>query len=272
MHQDTTSSRGRALVLAIVAAATFGAYQQLAGGTTSAARTSYGAPVQVGNGTARTYITIVNGKPTEVGVSLTEAALTGLPTPHSAGGVHEHGHSRFDHVLPLPEENPTPFRHAVVNWNPAGHEPPGIYDTPHFDVHFYTIENADRLAIDPSDPEYQSKAERTPAPELIPEGYILPAPMAFARMGVHWVDPKTPELNGKPFTATFIYGSWDGKVIFAEPMFTKAFLESKPQFSAAVPAPAAGRAGGPYPSGYSIRWDAAAKEYRITLTGLTPGA
>ena len=39
-----------------------------------------------------------------------------------------------------------------------------------------------------------------------------------------------PELQpppaGKTFTETFIYGSWDGKFIFLEPMITKAYLES----------------------------------------------
>jgi hypothetical protein len=88
-------------------------------------------------------------------------------------------------------------------------------------------------------------------------------------MGVHWVDPTSPELNGKPFTATFIYGSWDGKVIFAEPMITKAYLETKPQFSAELPAPARDE-GGYYPKRYAVRWDAATKEYRITLTGFAP--
>jgi hypothetical protein len=270
MQRNIASSGGRTLALAIFSVAALGACAPASGADTSANRTTYGAPVAVGGGTARTYVNMTNGVPSEVGVALTEAALTGLPDHHSPGGLHEHGHSRFDHVLSLPEDNPTPFRHVVVNWNPGGHEPPGIYDMPHFDFHFYVIDDSARRAIDPADPEYQTKTERTPAAELIPQGYIMPAPLAFARMGVHWVDPKSPELNGTPFTATFIYGSWDGKVIFAEPMVTRAFLQSKPQFSAALPAPKRGQELGYYPKGYSIRWDEASREYRITLTGLTP--
>ncbi|HEV2641696.1 MAG TPA: hypothetical protein VGT98_03275, partial [Candidatus Elarobacter sp.] len=28
---------------------------------------------------------------------------------------------------------------ANLQWHPMGHEPEHVYDTPHFDVHFYTI-------------------------------------------------------------------------------------------------------------------------------------
>ena len=96
----------------------------------------------------------------------------------------------------------------------------------------------------------------------------MPAPLAFARMGVHWVDTTSSELKGQPFTRTFIYGSWNGKVIFAEPMVTRAYLETKPQFSAELPAPARGQDAGYYARGYTVRWNAEAKEYRIALTGL----
>ena len=271
MERTTASGHGRTSALVLLAAlalgAPLGACRPADGADSPASLTRYGAPVTVGQGTARTYITTTQGVPTEVGVALSEAALTGLPDAHTPGGSHAHGHMRFDHVLELPPGNPTAFRHVVVNWNPGGHEPPGIYDTPHFDFHFYVIDNAARLAIDPTDPDYQRKAERTPAPELIPERYIMPAPLAFAGMGVHWADTTSAELKGEPFTRTFIYGSWDGQVIFAEPMVTKAYLETKPQFRAALPLPARGQEAGYYARGYSVRWDAAAKEYRIALTG-----
>ena len=52
--------------------------------------------------------------------------------------------------------------------------------------------------------------------------------MGFPRMGLHWADAAAPEFSGQPFVKTFIYGSYDGAFIFAEPMLTKAYLESKP--------------------------------------------
>jgi hypothetical protein len=87
-------------------------------------------------------------------------------------------------------------------------------------------------------------------------------------MGVHWFDPTTPELNGKPVTTTFTYGSWDGRLTFAEPMITKAFIESKPDFRAPVAMAEKYEVAGYYPSGYRIYWDDATREYRIALTGL----
>lgn len=265
-----STSRGFAAVAAVAVVAPV---LTLAACSTSqadelAARTEYGAEVAIGEGTARTYITMQRGVPQEVGIVLTEAALRGLPAAHDAGGIHEMGHTTFERILAMPEDNDTPFRHVVLNWNPGGHEPPGIYDLEHFDFHFYTIDVAERLAIDPKDPEFQKKAERAPSPEFVPNGYILPEPLAFPRMGVHWVDPKSPELNGETFSRTFIYGSWDGKIIFAEPMITKQFLESKQNFTAALPEPARYATPGYYPTEYTIRWDDKARVYHIALSGL----
>ncbi|MBX6330947.1 MAG: hypothetical protein IRY91_03770 [Gemmatimonadaceae bacterium] len=261
--------RGRMAALAVLAVAALGAGRAVSDATAFADRTTYGRAVKIGHGTARTYLTMRGGMP-EVGVALSEGALAGLPDEHAPGGVFAHGHTTFETVLELPAENRTRFRHVLLNWNPRGHEPPGIYDTPHFDFHFYVIDSAARVAIDPADPEYQRKAERKPAAEWIPARYVMPAPLAFARMGVHWVDTTSAELKGEPFTRTFIYGSWDGRVIFVEPMVTKAYLETQPEFSATLPAPPRGRGDGYYPEGYSVRWDAARKEYRIALTGLPP--
>jgi hypothetical protein len=267
LRTTATNGRARTITLALFTVTALGACRAASGTADSADRTTYGRAMKVGQGTARTYITMREGVP-EVGVALSESALTGLPDEHAQGGVAAHGHTTFETVLALPARNPTPFRHVLLNWNPRGHEPPGIYDTPHFDFHFYVIEPKERLAIDPSDPEYQRKAERKPDAQWIPARYVMPAPLAFARMGVHWVDTTATELKGEPFTRTFIYGSWDRKMIFAEPMVTKAYLETKPQFSATLPAPPRGRGDGYYPAGYSVRWDTEKKEYRIALTGL----
>lgn len=234
----------------------------------AARTTAYGEAVAIGNGQARSYVVTDGDRPVEVGVALDESTLDGLPSHHDDGGVHVHGHTTFEYVLPLPAQSGVPYRHVLVNWNPGGHEPPGIYDTPHLDFHFYTIPNEERLAIDPADPEFQRKAEHAPPPELVPAGYVMPAPLAFPRMGVHWVDPASPELNGQPFTSTFIFGSWDGVVVFAEPMITKGLLESKQDFSAAVPLPATCSEPALQPTSYHVRWDERAREYRIALTEL----
>jgi hypothetical protein len=229
--------------------------------------TVYGRAVAVGDGAARTYLTLEDGRPTELGVALSEAALRGLqPNDHALPGstAMPDGHAMFEHVLQLPAGNPTPFRHVVLNWNPGGHEPPGIYDVPHFDFHFYTIDDAERRAIVPG-PDFDAKAARHPSADELPAGYVAAVPVPM--MGMHWLDPKTPELSGRPFTQTFIAGTWDGRTTFLEPMITKAFLEAKPDFSAPIPEVKRHAVAGWYPTAYAIRWDAASREYRVALRG-----
>ncbi len=226
----------------------------------SRAGTYLGPDTKLGNGVVRAWVQLDRkGNPKSVGVTLTEEALTGLPAPHG-----DHGP---EYVLPLPAEAAqTPFDHVGFHWNPQGHEPPEIYGLPHFDVHFYMIPVEEKLAISPEDPAFKEKAAREADPAFLPEGYVStvePVP----QMGVHWIDPTSPEFNGKAFTKTFIYGYYDAKLIFVEPMMTKAFLESKPKFSESLKLPAAYARPGFYPTRYSIRHDAANKEYRITLEG-----
>lgn len=175
--------------------------------------TFYSPQVKLGNGKVRSFITISHtGVPSEVGVEMSDAALAGLPDAgvslvipfhHKANGV-------------------VPFTHVYMNWNPNGHPPnPGPYLVPHFDFHFYMISNAERMTISPAD----AKMDAIPPPPLWPDGYI-PTPSGEPQMGKHWLSPSTsPEICcGQPFTHTFIYGSYDGKFIFMEPMITRAFL------------------------------------------------
>jgi hypothetical protein len=103
----------------------------------------------------------------------------------------------------------------------AGHPPPGIYSVPHFDFHFYKMPLAERLAIPPY-PQAMAAFNNNPLPGYLPTAYVK-APAGEAKMGAHWMDVTSPEFNGQPFTHTFVYGSYDGKVNFLEPMATLAF-------------------------------------------------
>jgi hypothetical protein len=231
---------------------------------------AYGPTVSFGQGSARAWVkTDSIGAPTAIGVAMTEAALNGLPTTVSGPSP-----TALMGALALPAEAAgTGFDHVELGWNPNGHEPPQLYGVPHFDVHFYTVSTAAQMAIVPNDPLYATKAANLPAAALVPAGYVPPpspvAANAVPQMGVHWTDLKAPELNGKPFTKTFIFGSWDGKFIFLEPMVSKAYLESWPDDTQAIPQPAQWGAPGAYPTTYSVVYDAAAKEFRFTLGGLT---
>ena len=243
-------------------------------------RIEYGTAVALGKGTARTYVQMHAGAPAEIGVALSEAALTDLP----AGTNHGDGpHSMFnEYLLELPAAaGATQFKFVELDWNPMGHEPDGVYTLPHFDFHFYSIPVAERNAIDPTtDAQYAAHAGNLPAAEFAPPGYLAASVLAGAppelaavpRMGMHWLDPNSEELHGAVFSKTFIYGSWNGKLIFAEPMITKAYLETKPNFSAALAVPARSALTGLRPTTQRIYWNEATKEYRVALGGLSAPA
>lgn len=252
----------------------------------------YGGSAAVGNGRVRAYVELDarTKKPLEIGVAFTERALEGLPMD----GAGHHGQPGVVHqyLLDLPTEVTAPFRFVEVNWNPKGHEPEGVYqDVPHFDFHFYTITKAERDAIVPTNPEYAAKANDLPTGDFVPPSVIqlgppgaTPAQVAVPLMGVHWVDVRTPELQGllgkpeafKPFTTTFIHGSWGGRFTFWEPMITRAHIVAKRTATdpavrdevIPLPVPARYQEAGHYPTAYRITWDPKAKEYRIALTQL----
>ena len=286
-----------AMQIAIGAASAGAQVQQLTvkaikAAVAAAATRDYGPAVSLGNGHARAYVLRDEdtGKPREIGVALDESALDGLP----AAGTGHHGADAMVHslVLALPNGNETPFKFLELNWNPAGHEPEGVYqDVPHFDFHFYTISQAERDEIVPTSAGFETKANNLPTGDYVPAFNVplappgtSPAQVAVPMMGVHWLDVRSPELQRmlgkpeayKPFTATFIYGSWDGQLTFWEPMITRAFiLERKTATDAAardrvlpISVPAKFKAPGYYPTAYRVTWDADAKEYRIALSGL----
>jgi hypothetical protein len=160
----------------------------------------FGAPLHIGNGLARTYALVDRsnrGRPLELGVSLTEGVMDGLPVAEgpAAHPGPTHGHESMTVLLlDLPQQNPTPFRFVQLNWNPAGHEPAAIYGLPHFDFHFYTVPPEVRDEIVPTNPDFVAMAASLPEAQLRPPFYVdnatavgLPAgAVTVPRMGLHW--------------------------------------------------------------------------------------
>ena len=231
--------------------------------TTAQPATVYGPTVAVGTGAARSFVSAdASGNPTEIGIAVTEIALSSLPATPVFGTMYE---------LALPGSTTAttklPFDHLSFDWNPNGHEPAPIYSAPHFDAHFYMLPSAVQHAITLDDP----KGDNLPAANKLPAGYITPPNVAPGRtvpmMGRHWVDPSSPEYTaGGTFTHTLIYGSYDGHVTFVEPMFTKALLVPSVSVNQAIKQPTVYEVTGKYfPSTYTIRYDATTKEYLISL-------
>lgn len=262
----------------------------------------YGPAQTIGGGTVRSYITLDsknNNVPVEIGVAISESAMDNLPAAAPAmSSMPDHSaHANMAmvmnmYLLDLPSQNPTPYKFVQFDWNPSGHEPAGVYDLPHFDFHFYSVPVSVRNSIVPTDPQYATKAASFPAQDLRAPFYLdaataagaPPAAVTVPEMGLHWLDVRSPELQGmagkpqdfKPFTKTFIYGSWNGEFIFDEPMITKAYLLAKKTTTDAtvrdelipVSTPTKRAKPGYYPDAYRITYDAAAKEYRVALTQL----
>ena len=210
-----------------------------------------GPSVNVGNGTARTFVRETSvTHPTAIGVELSASALDGLPTDMT------------EWMLPLPSGvAASPWDHVGLDWNPQGHEPAAIYGVPHFDFHFYALPTAEQMQI-PGGPD------NTPVPAAnIPTDYasqVISVPM----MGVHWADTLAAEFHGSPFDKTFIYGFSQGKMVFVEPMVTRAMLISHPDVTVPVKQPQSFQQSGFYPDQYSVRYDPQTATVRVTLESL----
>jgi hypothetical protein len=193
-----------------------------------------------------------HGDVTAFGLSFGEAALTKL------------GSTPAEIVLALPPAPNLRVRTAVINWNPQGHPPAHVYDVPHFDFHFYTIDEATRMAIAPVGPA----AAATPAPNLVPAGFRTDG-ATIPMMGMHFISAAAPEFNGGKFTATPIYGYANGHLAFVESMITLDYLRARPGLSATLPVPAHFEQSGLYPTQWTAKYDATAHRYDIAFSGLT---
>ena len=248
---------------------------------------------KVGNGWARVYVALdAGGSPLALGVSLDKDALTGLPKElhptsrcfdkNGNGKMDEHeciGDYAF--IFPLPEgeaaKAAAPFKWVGLNWNPHGHNIPPApppWAVAHFDFHFYIQEREAVKAIRPGAcGELVNCEDFKRATREVPAKYIhrdhINVGAAVPDMGNHLINSKSPELakNGPPFTHTFIFGAYDGRISFLEPMITHAYLASKPSMCAPIKQPQAWQAEGSYPTKYCIRYLDGAARYTVSLEG-----
>jgi hypothetical protein len=108
--------------------------------------------------------------------------------------------------------------------------------------------------------------EKLPPAGYMPDTYF-PTPGGVPGMGKHWLDMNAPELRGIPFTKTFIYGSYDGKVIFYEPMITRATLMEGKDCTLPFGVPTMFSPTNKwYPTHYNIRTDSKTGEIIVSLS------
>ena len=158
----------------------------------------------------------------------------------------------------------TGFDNITVFWEPHGH-PPGPYLTPHFDVHFNTM---DVSKIDCAD---------STKPAAAPAGYELPdvaipqmgtlVGLCVPGMGMHALlssELHSPNL----FEKTMIVGYYHRLPIFVEPMITKATLMARKSFTMEIPPVAGAPATSHYPTKFSAVYDSTAQAYKFTFSDL----
>ena len=221
--------------------------------------TFYGPEVQLGDGKVRTFVTITHDDvPLEMGLEITEGLFQNLPDVYT--DMHIPLHPKATEV--------SPYHHLEMDWMPNGH-PPAYFQYPHFDIHFYMLTEEEQMAIPAPNPSNTSLASTAafgkPSPGILPTDYTV-ASAAVPMMGRHWLDKFADVLSGATFTHQFIYGTFDNKVAFLEPMVTRAFLMSGAEVHKAIKQPIVyNPAGTYYPTRYNIYHDESKGKTYVSL-------
>lgn len=208
-----------------------------------------GPQVQVGNGHARSFITINHtGVPQEIGVIFTDEALSGLPSVNTPYVLELHNKALKS----------TPFEHIALGWSANGHPLPNSFIGPHFDVRFFMMSLEERLAIpSPPSPGFTN----LPPAGYMPANYFPDAP--GPQLGMHWTDKSF--INGVPVNHTLILGSFDGAFTFVSPIVVRTDLVSGQSFSIPYANPQSFAEHGYYPTRYNIYQDEKQMHY-VTLS------
>lgn len=225
-----------------------------------------GPEVQFGYGKVRSWISVsLSGTPNEIGLEITPEAFKNLTDENDKKIPADH--STVIVPLHLKAKQLTPFNHIGLNWNPHGHIPEGVFDVPHFDIHFYMISIADQMAIPAWSQETDAAFNNYPPEGYMPADYFTPPgdATAEAQMGKHWLPVNLGAFL--PFSKIMIYGSYNGKVIFTEPMITLDHLLSHVDSSTDYSQPEFFQKPGNYPTKYNIYHNPDNGNTYITLSG-----
>ncbi len=234
------------------------------------AATYYGAPMTVGSGSARVYVIENTSGTVEVGIEADSTAFVNL-----ASDSHLH--------LDLPTSDSfdvSPIDHIDLGfalnghpggpWSDAADVPENSYwAVPHFDVHFMTISDkeADKIII-PNPTDSSDLAYVVPAASDLAAGYALGLNSGISGEGSHWAAGGEFSDFPAPFDYNFLYGFYDGKMTFEEPMVAQTFLADLKNgltsdvlqaFSVSSTNPAFG-------DQYFIRYDAGSDVFRMGVT------
>lgn len=213
--------------------------------------------VTMGKGKAASWFTInKNGVPEELGFEMTAEALNGLTMdPTNFAG------STFITPVDQKVKDLTAFDHLVINWNSHGHEPAGVFNVTHFYFHFYTITEAERMAIPPYMPTTAALHDQLPPAGFMPASFT-PTPGGVPQMGKHWGD-NNMQL---PFAHTIVYGSFKGKVncgAYGHQTLLKSGTKITVEYAQPTQFEKTGKY---YPTKYNIYMDGSIHKHYVTLS------
>jgi hypothetical protein len=176
-----------------------------------------GDSATVGGGQVTAFgTTNPKGKLSSLGVHLDGSAFTAF---NEGGSLHD---EKFDTHLHFPEMDTHQFTFNGFHYNPEGHAPPGIYTVPHFDFHFYFIEEevVEGITGGPLSTEspFIGLADYEVPDEQFPSGYMFEQHRLIVKeMGEHLLDGTAPEFHGEDFTHTNVYGAYNPAIDPSDP-------------------------------------------------------
>lgn len=227
---------------------------------------AYAAVTNYSQGFLATYMAFQEGPaacsaPKAVGLEVSKAALETLPgvdevqnqpPPSCLSNPFAPGCFLPNDMVFLPFfENLgafNPFTVMEFDWNPAGHEPPGVYTSPHMDFHFYLIpqEQVMNITAGPCanlSPDSFTAANQPVPEQCFPGGAYVNLGATVPAMGNHYLDMEAPEMRAmmagedgtSTWNQTWIWGGLDGQIVFFEAMITRSYLESEPDACHTIP-------------------------------------
>ncbi len=207
-----------------------------------------------------------NGDIKEVGVTIPVDLFDDQPTEAGSGPAG----AIASLVFPETVRDTTFFNHFELHSNPHGHEtPPGSANpirnsVPHFDFHFYAIDEEEVWPI-PASVLPPPLLPRVPA-DLLPVGYRQPGG-SISQMGRH-AAPESSFIDPDFLTTVMIAGFMPAgdNMHFIEPMVSREFLLERDDFELSVPMPAKFGRSMLYPTKFEAEYDSHLDAYHFVFS------
>lgn len=198
-----------------------------------------------------------DGKITEWSFTLPIATVTGIPDTTTVDLI-------FFLELPDIVKTQTIFKSLDYSFLPHGHVPAGVYDVPHWEWHVSTFTEAERAAIDCTDPAQ-------PTTDNIPPNWIL-FPECLAKTGYHAYDLAAPEFNREKFTkGDYLSYYRAARLGGMEPQATRTLWQARADIDfGATPKMAKYGVTGLYPGKLYASYNGSNETYTLTYSDFAP--